>query len=124
MPDRENPSDNFVISPFSLHSTFSQALIGAGGKTKTQLEVALGVTRSRSLADQYSTIHENLSTLKIANMLVLNEGFEPKTRFMNFVQKGFGTQMKEYDFHNQKYKSVEEVRYIGNHTSILQFFLD
>ena len=51
-------------------------------------------------------------------MLILNEGFEPKSGFINFVQRGFGTQMKEYDFHNKKYESVKEVSYSENHNSM------
>eukprot|EP00092_Neocalanus_flemingeri_P037756 GFUD01041104.1.p1 GENE.GFUD01041104.1~~GFUD01041104.1.p1 ORF type:complete len:530 (+),score=111.94 GFUD01041104.1:241-1830(+) len=107
--DGENPADNFVISPFSLHSTFSQALIGAGGRTQAELEELLGVTRSRSLVDEYSKIQENLGYLKIANMLVLNKGFEPKAFFIKFLQDGFGTEMKEFDFSNEKDKSIKEI---------------
>jgi len=109
---RESSSENFVISPFSLHSTFSQALIGAGGRTQAELEQVLGVKRSRSVADQYSKIHANLDTLKIANMLILNKGFKPKSLFIKFLQDGFGTQLKEYDFLSEKAKSVKEVNQI------------
>jgi len=107
--ENENPSENFVISPLSLHSTFSQALIGAGGRTQAELEGVLGVTRSRSLADQYSNIHTNIDSLNIANILALNTGFQPKQNFINFLEDSFGTRVKEYDFHNQKDKSVQEI---------------
>ena len=101
-----------MLSPFSLHSTFSQVLIGAGGRTQAELEDALGVARSRSLAKQYSKIHGNLSFLKIANLLALNKGFEPNNIFIDFIQRGFGTKVNEYDFHNNKLESINKVMFL------------
>jgi serine protease inhibitor len=34
---------NFVWSPFSAHSAFSQVLLGSSDSTRTQLENALGI---------------------------------------------------------------------------------
>ena len=87
-------------------------LIGAGGQTKAELERALGVHRSRNLAIQYSEIHGNLSSLRIANILALSNGFSPKDNFIDFIQRGFGTKTKEYDFINRKIKSVDEVTFL------------
>jgi len=115
--ETDKPSDNFVISPLSLHSTFSQALIGAGGRTQAELEGALGVTRSRSLADQYSNIHTNIASLNIANILALNTGFQPKQNFIKFLEDSFGTNVKEFDFHDEKDKSVKEINdVVASHT--------
>merc|ERR1719167_1614748 len=52
---------NFVVSPHSVHSTFSQVLQGAGGRTQSQLEDVLGVTQGDSLVDQYTTLSTQLS---------------------------------------------------------------
>jgi len=87
-------------------------LIGAGGRTKAELEHALGVHRSRSLATKYSQIHGNLSFLRIANILALSRGFSPKDIFLDFIQRGFGTKTKEFDFINKKIESVDEINRI------------
>ena len=34
---------NFLFSPYSLHSVFTQLLVGAGGSTAVQLERLLGL---------------------------------------------------------------------------------
>merc|ERR1712203_490001 len=48
-----NTTTNFVLSPHSIHSVFSQLLQGSGGRTKAELENLLGVTASDSLVEQY-----------------------------------------------------------------------
>ena len=55
-------------------------------------------------------------------MLVLNKGFEPKPFFVNFLQEGFGTKLKEYDFSNEKEKSVNEVILINQSTTFINAF--
>merc|ERR1712115_69507 len=52
---------NFVVSPHSLHSTFSQVLQGAGGRTQSQLEDVLGVHQGETLLEQYRTLSTQLS---------------------------------------------------------------
>merc|ERR1712168_160569 len=47
-----NTTTNFVLSPHSIHSVFSQLLQGSGGRTKQELESLLGVTASDSLVEQ------------------------------------------------------------------------
>ena len=93
-------------------------LIGAGGQTKAELEHALGVHRSRSLATKYSQIHGNLSFLRIANILALSRGFSPKDIFLDFIQRGFGTKTKEFDFINKKIESVDEVTFCQAQTQL------
>ena len=41
---------NFLFSPYSLHSVFTQLLVGAGGRTADQLERLLGVAGSGAAA--------------------------------------------------------------------------
>merc|ERR1712168_508822 len=47
-----NTTTNFVLSPHSIHSVFSQLLQGSGGRTKQELESLLGVPASDSLVEQ------------------------------------------------------------------------
>ena len=56
-----NTTTNFVLSPHSIHSVFSQVLQGSGGRTKAELENLLGVTASDSLVEQYRILGEGLS---------------------------------------------------------------
>ena len=56
-----NTTTNFVLSPHSIHSVFSQLLQGSGGRTKAELENLLGVTASDSLVEQYRILGEGLS---------------------------------------------------------------
>merc|ERR1712045_867352 len=54
-----NTTTNFVLSPHSIHSVFSQLLQGSGGRTKEELESLLGVRASDSLVEQYRIpVHE------------------------------------------------------------------
>jgi len=116
--ERDNPTGNFVLSPISLHSTFSQVLIGAGGRTQAELEAVLGVSRSRRLGDQFSRISRNNPALKTANIMALNRGFTPAKSFVQLLKNGFGTDVKEYDMVNNKRRTVSEVnRIVASHTN-------
>merc|ERR1711884_737475 len=56
-----NTTTNFVLSPHSIHSVFSQLLQGSGGRTKEELESLLGVRSSDSLVEQYRILGQGLA---------------------------------------------------------------
>merc|ERR1711963_334104 len=56
-----NTTTNFVLSPHSIHSVFSQLLQGSGGRTKEELESLLGVRASDSLIEQYRILGQGLA---------------------------------------------------------------
>merc|ERR1712130_797503 len=72
-----NTTTNFVLSPHSIHSVFSQLLQGSGGRTKQELESLLGVTASDSLVEQYRILGQGLSGegFKQANLLAVHQAF-------------------------------------------------
>jgi len=104
---------NFVFSPYSLHSVFTQLLLGSEGRTQDQLQFVLGVFADNQTVDEYSLISSGLksgrSQLSVANHLAVAAGFKPKQEFSNILTRGFGSDIKEYDFGTDKENSVFEI---------------
>ena len=105
-------STNFVFSPFSIHSVFTQLLFGAEGETRTQLQRTLGLSDSDVTRAQYSALTSSLRSgsaqLFIANELALAQGFKPKPAFTRSLGNGYN--VREYDFANKRIDSVRQVR--------------
>merc|ERR1711962_362076 len=76
-----NTTTNFVLSPHSIHSVFSQLLQGSGGRTKDELE----------------------SLLAVAN------NFKPKIEFRTNLNNGFQSDIREFDFGSNSLASVQEI---------------
>jgi len=104
-------STNFVFSPFSIHSVFTQLLFGAQGDTRSQLTQVLGLTDSEGVRAQYSSLAANIRSgsaqLFTANELALAKGFKPKPAFTRSLGSGYN--VKEYDFANNKVESVRQI---------------
>jgi len=119
-------STNFVFSPFSIHSVFTQLLFGAEGETRLQLQRTLGLTDSEVTRAQYSALSSSLRSgsaqLFTANELALAQGFKPKPAFTRSLGNGFN--VREYDFVNNKIDSVRQIneniqQNTGNHITDL-----
>merc|ERR1712088_510502 len=108
-----NTSTNFVLSPHSIHSVFSQLLQGSGGRTKAELENLLGVTASDSLVEQYRILGQGLSgqDFKQANLLAVANNFNPKREYRFSLNKGFQSEIREFNFGSKSRESVQEVRH-------------
>merc|ERR1712241_1256145 len=76
-----NTTTNFVLSPHSIHSVFSQLLQGSGGRTKEELASLLGVANS----------------------------FKPKIGFRTNLNSGFQSDIREFDFGSNSLGSVQEI---------------
>jgi len=104
---------NFVFSPYSLHSVFTQLLLGSEGTTRSELQFVLGVSASNRTVDDYSFVSNGLrngpSKLSVANHLAVARGFKPKQEFSNILARGFGSDIREYDFGTNKENSVFEI---------------
>ena len=111
-----NTTTNFVLSPHSIHSVFSQLLQGSGGQTKAELENLLGVTASDSLVEQYRILGEGLSGegFKQANLLAVADNFKPKREYRTSLNSGFQSDIREFDFGSNSLGSVQEVRHRTN----------
>ena len=108
-----NTSTNFVLSPHSIHSVFSQLLQGSGGRPKAELENLLGVTASDSLVEQYRILGQGLSgqDFKQANLLAVANNFNPKREYRFSLNKGFQSEIREFNFGSNSRESVQEVRH-------------
>ena len=108
--EQSSPS-NFVFSPYSIHSIFSQLLFGAQGDTKTQLQVLLSLTPTDRTINQYRSLSSNLNSgsaqLLIANELALAQGFKPKPSYIQTLGNNY--KIAEYDFANDRANSVKKV---------------
>lgn len=110
--ESSSPS-NFVFSPYSLHSVFTQLLLGSAGRTRSELQTVLGVSASNLTVNQYSQITTGLrsgpSKLSVANHLAVARGFKPKQEFSKILADGFGSDIREYDFGTDKDNSVRQI---------------
>merc|ERR1719334_1900839 len=125
LKDLESTSlGNWVVSPHSLHSTFSGVLQGAGGRTQSQLEDVLGVHQGETLLEQYRTLSTQLSrsvggaTLKEANLLAVASGFKPKPAYSSDLLRGFQSEIREFNFGTDSANSVREINnYVSDSTN-------
>merc|ERR1712226_1665440 len=103
-----NTTTNFVLSPHSIHSIFSQLLQGSGGRTKAELENLLGVAASDSLVEQYKILGEGLA----------GDSFKPKREYRTSLNNGFQSDIREFNFNSNSLGSVQEInRYVEDVTN-------
>merc|ERR1711971_1401516 len=104
-------STNFVFSPFSIHSVFTQLLFGAEGNTRAQLQGVLGISDSEVTRALYTALTSSLRSdsaqLFTANELALAQGFKPKPAFSRSLGNGY--HVREYDFVNKRIDSVRQI---------------
>ena len=104
---------NFVLSPHSIHSVFSQLLQGSGGRTQAELEFVLGVKAGQDLVEQYRglalTLAQGNATVKEANLLAVARGFKPKAAYRADLVSGFQSDIQEFNFGD----SAESIRQVG-----------
>merc|ERR1712088_1270774 len=115
-----NTTTNFVLSPHSIHSVFSQLLQGSGGRTKVELESLLGVRASHSLVEQYRILGQGLvgEGFKQANLLAVANSFKPKIEFRTNLNSGFQSDIREFDFGSNSLGSVQEInKYVEDVTN-------
>merc|ERR1712213_210279 len=115
-----NTTTNFVLSPHSIHSVFSQLLQGSGGRTRAELESLLGVTASDSLVEQYRILGQGLSGegFKQANLLAVADSFKPKREYRTSLNNGFQSDIREFNFGSNSLGSVQEInRYVEEVTN-------
>merc|ERR1712223_1015483 len=118
-----NTTTNFVLSPHSIHSVFSQLLQGSGGRTKEELESLLGVGASDSLVEQYKILGQGLAGegFKQANLLAVANSFKPKIEFRTNLNNGFQSDIREFDFGSNSLASVQEINNYVHFKATWQF---
>jgi len=117
-----NTSSNFVLSPHSIHSVFSQLLLVSGGRTKAELENLLGVTAFDILVsqEQFRILGKGLSgeDFKQANLLAFPNSFNPKRVYRLSLNNGFQSDIRQFNFSSKSRESVQEInRFVEDATS-------
>jgi len=111
---------NFVWSPYSAHSAFSQVLLGAEDRTGLEMADVLGIKKEdTALYEQLrKSVKSGNSTLKIANLLALSKNFKPKQQYTQSLQTRFGSQVLELDFAGKPVESVAQInRFVADNTN-------
>jgi len=113
---------NFVVSPYSLHSTFTALMLGAKGSTRDELSQLLGITDDPEILASYESVSVGLekgeSTLQISNLMALQKNFKPKVNYSNTVRQIFDADVREFDFGQQGAQSVKEINnYVAERTN-------
>jgi len=104
-------TSNFLLSPYSLHSAFSQLLLGTDGNTRLQLENALGigVQDTANYARLESSLRAGNSVLKVANLMAMSKEFQPLPSYTKKLRNRFDSQLMTLDFLGNPVGSVRKV---------------
>jgi serine protease inhibitor len=106
-------SSNFLFSPYSLHSVFSQVMFGARGQSLSQLESLLGVRATSDVLDQYRSLQLGLgrgsAQLNTGNELAVAVGFKPKSSYNQLLGNAFNSRISEYDFAGNRASAVKQI---------------
>jgi serpin B len=102
-----SPSQNFIVSPYSVSSVLTMVAAGAKGETASQMQTVLHLPSApAALAPAYAALACEGETdgtsdgqqLVLANALWAQQGepFEPA--FLSLLSKGYGAPLQEVDF--------------------------
>lgn len=105
-----NLESNFVISPLSIFVALSMCYLGADGRTKAQMEQALGMDDNavhgehlhQGIKDLLSLVLEDSRGYKLfaANGIFLGQNFTPDAQFVENIKKYYDAEFKNLDFGN------------------------
>jgi len=103
-----NADRNVFFSPASIYVALAMLYAGSGGETKTQLASALHLYVFESDEDGFyesiKVLHETLTstkknyTLKMANRLFGQKGFDVKAEYLSRTDEYFGAKLEALDF--------------------------
>lgn len=100
----ENPLQNIIMSPYSVQSAMTLALMGAHGQTLTELEAALDYDRTLSkqdIAEGYRNVIRAFDTeegLSVANKLYVNPELRFKSEFRENVVSYLKSDVEAIEF--------------------------
>lgn len=131
--DTRTPSENSVISPYSIYAALAMTEAGAGGNTDAQLQTFLGdpdpaasVTAvDAAIAEAVRESNEGLPTgstakgsvVESANSLWAQEGLAVKPDYLAALGAGFGTGMFQTDFAGDAAGSRDRINgWVGERT--------
>ncbi len=113
----KSSDDNVFISPFSINSALSIALLGANGKTEEEMLKALNINVSQEeYHKQFSEIEKAVTylenkecTIKNANRLWIQKGHKFLKSFFDNVEKYYKGGVAWVDFINNLKESVNTI---------------
>ena len=109
-----NESKNIFFSPLSISLALSMLLVGSNGRTKQQLERALGTVKDEELLSKLKALNDVLCSnseglqIELANSVFPSKTFEMVEKYKNDMKTAFKCQMQSLDYvHNSgKSKSI------------------
>jgi len=127
--EAENPSDNVIISPLSIHLAMSLLYHGAQNRSKQQLEKVLSLEHisdqivseeSRNLLLSYIKLKSNLQTkIELANVIFADNTVDIKTPYQEGLNSSFLTSARRVDYSNPTKSSDTINEWVANKTSNL-----
>jgi len=103
-----NKKDNVVFSPFSIQSVLSMVLNGAGGETANQIRSGLSFPTDEFLHPGMNEILSSMRdkannfTLKTANRLYIQNGYDLRKRFLGFNKRTYLSVPEIVDFQDEE----------------------
>ncbi|XP_059615898.1 serine protease inhibitor 42Dd-like isoform X3 [Phlebotomus argentipes] len=94
---------NVIISPFSVQSAVSLALMGATGDTAREMATTMGYASAdkNAIADNFAsllTTYKDSPLLKIANKVYVMNKYHVKAQFNELATKKFNSEAQSLDF--------------------------
>ncbi|XP_055686535.1 serine protease inhibitor 42Dd-like isoform X10 [Lutzomyia longipalpis] len=94
---------NVILSPFSVQSALSLALMGATGETAREMSTVMGYgTQDRNaIADNFATLlstYKDSPLLKIANKIYVQNKYHVKAQFNDIATKKFNSEAQSLNF--------------------------
>jgi|GEM_PF-2872380 len=109
--ESQTPGENFVYSPYSIHSAAAMLYAGAAGNTQSEMQSVF------SFSDEGAPFHQdqndliqcldarnieatgerNAQHLKVTNDFWMEKGFEPEADFLNVLSSYYGAPVHVWD---------------------------
>jgi len=105
------PGENTAISPFSIQTALVMTFAGAAGETREQMTAVLhlpadAVDSFAALQKEITTVPDTL-TLRVANRLFGETGYDFRPSFLALVKERFGAPLEQLDFKRDPAKATD-----------------
>lgn len=100
---KQSVGQNVILSPLSIQTAISLALMGAKGKTAEEIKsvLHLGDIAHEEIASNFKSLMENLnagSSVKVANKIYVQENYAVKLEFNDLATKNFYSEAENVNF--------------------------
>lgn len=101
----ENKGENIILSPLSIQTAISLALMGAKGKTADEMKSVLrfGDLQHEHIASNFKSLMESLNkgpSVKLANKIYIQENYTIKAKFNAIATGSFYSEAENLNFAN------------------------